>query len=52
MEYVNSVRRIDELGRVVLPIEVRRMMNWDEKTSVEILANETKGGVFLRQYPV
>ncbi|MDI5788754.1 AbrB/MazE/SpoVT family DNA-binding domain-containing protein [Bacillus licheniformis] len=30
------VRRIDELGRVVLPVEMRRVLNINEKDPLEI----------------
>ena len=30
------VRKVDELGRIVLPIELRRTMNISERDSVEI----------------
>ena len=33
------VRRIDELGRVVLPIETRRMLDIDATTPLEILVD-------------
>ncbi|HWS43039.1 MAG TPA: AbrB/MazE/SpoVT family DNA-binding domain-containing protein [Pseudoflavonifractor sp.] len=36
METKANVRKIDELGRIVLPLEVRRIMGWGEKSSVEI----------------
>lgn len=42
------VRRIDELGRVVLPIETRRMLDIDSGTPLEVLLNgET---IILRAY--
>ena len=30
------VRKVDELGRIVLPIEMRRTLNIEEKDSLEI----------------
>lgn len=36
MSNETAVRVIDELGRIVLPVEVRRSMGWDKKTRVEI----------------
>lgn len=43
-----SVRQIDELGRIVLPIEVRRALGWGEKTLVEIMPSKETGDVILR----
>ena len=36
MKSTGIVRRIDELGRVVLPIELRRTMNLEVRDAVEI----------------
>ncbi len=36
MKATGIVRRIDELGRVVLPIELRRTMNLSVRDPVEI----------------
>lgn len=36
MKSTGIVRRIDELGRVVLPIELRRTMNLEVRDPVEI----------------
>jgi len=48
MESSFSVRHIDELGRIVLPIEVRRSLRWGEKTPVEIMLNKERSEVILR----
>lgn len=42
------VRKVDELGRVVLPIELRRTLNIDEKDSLEIFVDGDK--IILRKY--
>lgn len=42
------VRRIDELGRVVLPMETRRMLDIDDATPLEILLNDEM--IILRAY--
>ena len=39
-------RKIDELGRIVIPIEVRRNLGWGEKHKVEIVP--TKDGIFVK----
>lgn len=49
MRSTGIVRRIDELGRVVLPIELRRHMDMDERQPLEVFVqgNDT---VILRIY--
>ena len=42
------VRKVDELGRIVLPIELRRTLGIDEKDSLEIYVDGTS--VILRKY--
>ena len=48
MKSTGIVRRIDELGRVVLPIELRRTMDIQVKDSLEIFIDDDK--VILRKY--
>ena len=36
MKSTGIVRKVDELGRIVLPIEMRRTLNIEEKDSLEI----------------
>lgn len=36
MKSTGIVRKVDELGRIVIPIEVRRSLNVDIKDSLEI----------------
>lgn len=40
MKATGIVRRIDELGRIVLPIELRRTMDIEERDRVEIYLEE------------
>lgn len=48
MKATGIVRKVDELGRVVLPIELRRTLNIDIKDSLEIyVENDT---IILRKY--
>ncbi len=37
MKSTGMVRRVDELGRIVLPIELRRNLSINERDAVEIL---------------
>lgn len=48
MKSTGIVRKIDELGRVVLPIELRRTMNLDVKDPVEIFIEGES--IVLRKY--
>lgn len=48
MKSIGIVRKVDELGRVVLPIELRRSLDIDEKDAVEIFVDDNK--IILRKY--
>lgn len=48
MKNLGIVRNLDELGRVVIPMEVRRTMGWEPRSPLEILG--TDEGVFIRKY--
>ena len=48
MKSTGFVRRLDELGRVVLPIELRRSLNINEKDSLEIFTNNDR--IVLQKY--
>ncbi len=48
MESIFDVRRMDDLGRVVVPASIRKKLNWGSDTALEIMADEK--GVFLRRY--
>ncbi|MBA5760039.1 AbrB/MazE/SpoVT family DNA-binding domain-containing protein, partial [Escherichia coli] len=39
MKSTGMVRKIDELGRVVIPIEIRRTMNLNVKDPLEIFTD-------------
>ena len=42
MKATGIVRKVDELGRVVLPIELRRNLDIKEKDALEIYVDEDK----------
>ena len=42
MKATGIVRKVDELGRVVLPIELRRNLDINEKDALEIYVDEDK----------
>jgi len=43
----NFVRKIDELGRVVIPIELRKSLDIKERDSLGITL--TEGGIFIKK---
>lgn len=48
MKSTGMVRKIDELGRVVIPIEIRRTMNLNVKDPLEIFTDED--AIVLKKY--
>lgn len=48
MKSTGIVRKVDELGRIVLPIELRRTLDIDERDALEIYVDD--GAVVLRKY--
>jgi len=48
MKSTGIVRRVDELGRVVLPIELRRTLDINEKDALEIYVEGNT--VILKKY--
>lgn len=48
MRSIGVVRRVDELGRVVLPMELRRTMDISEKDSLEVFVDGDR--IVLRKY--
>lgn len=48
MKSTGIVRKVDELGRIVLPIELRRTLDIDERDALEIYVDGNS--VILRKY--
>lgn len=48
MKSTGVVRRIDELGRVVLPIEIRKLFDIANKDAIEIFVDDDK--IILKKY--
>lgn len=48
MKATGITRKIDELGRIVLPIELRRGLGISEKDSLEIYVEDDK--IILKKY--
>ncbi|MBE6538161.1 MAG: AbrB/MazE/SpoVT family DNA-binding domain-containing protein [Ruminococcaceae bacterium] len=48
MKSTGIVRKIDELGRIVLPMEIRKTLDIKEKDAVEIYTDDDK--IILMKY--
>ena len=48
MKSTGIVRKVDELGRVVLPIELRRVLDIGVRDAIEIFVEEEK--IILKKY--
>jgi len=48
MKSTGIVRKVDELGRVVIPIELRRILDIDTKDEIEIFTDSDS--IVLRKY--
>ena len=48
MKKTGIIRKLDKLGRVVLPIELRRGLDWNEHDRVEIFIEDDR--VVLQKY--
>ena len=48
MKFTGIVRKVDELGRIVLPMELRRSLNIDIRDALEIFVDDES--IVLRKY--
>ncbi len=48
MKSTGIVRKVDELGRIVLPIEIRKVMDIKEKDAIEIFTDADQ--IILQKY--
>jgi len=48
MKSTGIVRKVDDLGRMVIPIELRKTMNIDKKDPMEIFVEEDR--IILKKY--
>lgn len=48
MKSTGIVRKVDELGRIVLPVELRRTLNIAEKDALEIYVDDDR--IILKKY--
>lgn len=50
MKATGIVRRLDDLGRIVIPKEIRRSINVNEGDAMEIYVDDAHNGIFLCKY--
>lgn len=50
VENTGIVRRLDDLGRIVVPKEIRRMMNLVEADPLEIFFDSENGRIIMKPY--
>lgn len=48
MKGLGIVRKLDELGRLTLPMEIRKVNVWEPGTPLEMLS--TEDGLFIRRF--
>ena len=48
MKSTGIIRKVDELGRIVLPMEIRRAMDIQEKDPIEIFTDNVR--IILQKY--
>lgn len=48
MKALGIIRNIDDLGRVVIPKEIRKANGWESHTPMEMFS--TKDGLLIRKY--
>ena len=49
METTGIVKKIDDLGRIAIPKEIRRAAGWKKTTSVEIFIGD-EGEIVLKKF--
>lgn len=47
---METIRLLDDLGRIIIPAEVRTIMGWKEKMAIEIQCNKELGAVTLKTH--
>ena len=50
MRATGIVRRLDDLGRIVIPKEIRRSLNINENDAMEIWVTDDHAGIMLTKY--
>ena len=49
---MNKIRRIDDLGRVVIPKEIRRILGISEGDPLEVNVNTMTGQIIIEKYHI
>lgn len=52
MRAMGIVRRLDDLGRLVIPKEIRRVLGWKEGDPLELYFDRENKGIVLKKYEV
>ena len=52
MRATGIVRRLDELGRLVIPKEIRRTLGWEEGDPLELYFDRENKAIVLKKYEV
>ena len=50
MKSTGIVRKVDELGRITIPKEIRKTWNIDNDTPMEIFTNNEKEEIVIRKF--
>ncbi len=49
MKDCGTIRKIDELGRIVIPADMRRTFHWQTSDSIKISVNQRKQTITLKK---
>lgn len=52
MKTTTAIRRFDDLGRIVIPKEIRKAVGVAEGTPMEVFYDEQKGTIVLQKYSI
>ena len=52
MRAMGIVRRLDDLGRLVIPKEIRRVLGWKEGDPLELYFDRENKTIVLKKYEV
>ncbi len=47
---MNNIRRVDDLGRVIIPKEIRKILNIDEDDALEINVNSKTRQIIIEKF--
>lgn len=50
MRATGIVRRLDDLGRLVIPKEIRRVLGWKEGDPIELYFDRENKAIMLKKY--